>query len=31
VARLGRARGVPVPVNAFIAAALKLRAGGRSP
>jgi 2-dehydropantoate 2-reductase len=31
VARLGRARGVPVPVNAFIATALKLRAGGRSP
>jgi 2-dehydropantoate 2-reductase len=31
VARLGRARGVPVPVNASIYAALKLRAGGRSP
>ena len=29
VVRLGRARGVPVPVNTFIHAALKLRAAGR--
>ena len=27
--RLGRRFGVPVPVNTFIHAALKLRAGGR--
>jgi 2-dehydropantoate 2-reductase len=29
VARLGRERGVPTPINQFIATALKLRAGGR--